>query len=78
MNGLDLAIEYFGGLNRGGLRRLAEAIGASQATVSMWRKRGRVPVDTKPWPRLIEQATEGEVPAWRVRPDVYPPPAEAA
>lgn len=78
MDGLDLAIEYFGGLYKGGLTRLAEAIGASQAQVSMWRQRGRVPVDTKPWPLLIERATEGEVPSWKVRPDVYPPPVEAA
>ena len=78
MDGLDEAIAYFGGLGRGGLVKLARAIGATQSQVSMWRARGQVPVQPTPWPLRIERATGGAVPAARIRPDVYGEPSMVA
>jgi len=78
MDGLDEAIAYFGGLGNGGLVKLARAIGATQSQVSMWRVRGRVPIQPTPWPVRIQQATGGVVPASRIRPEVYSEPSKVA
>lgn len=72
MNPLDRAITHVGGVTA-----LAEQLGVRQSAVSNWRKRGdrpRVPAERC---IAIEQATDGAVTRYDLRPDVFgePPPA---
>ncbi len=62
---------------------LGGRIGASQQRISHWLKRRReVGVEKFPVPAEfaipIETATNGAVPRWEVRPDIFPRPVEAA
>ena len=63
---LEKAIDVFDGMPS----RLAAAIDESPATLSNWRKRGRVPAEKC---RKIEVATGGRVPRSMLRPDVFGP-----
>ena len=66
----------------GGLSYLAKRIGVAQSTPSMWKARGKVPVEHC---LAIERATDGQVTRADLRPDdhwlIWPdlaPPAEKA
>ncbi len=61
-------------INRlGGPTRAAERLGLKRTTVTMWRKRGVIPVAHVP---AVSAATG--VPRHELRPDLYEAPAEAA
>lgn len=67
MSGLDKAIKHFGGQ-----RGLAGALGVTPMAITQWKKRGVPPnraVD-------IEKVTDGDVPRYMTRPDLFTPPAE--
>lgn len=61
MKPLDRAIAHAQGVGR-----LARRLGIGQTTVSQWRARGRVPAGHC---AAIEQATDGAVSRWDLRPD---------
>ena len=61
MNALSKAAEVVGGVGR-----LAEMIGVSGSAPSMWKARGRVPVEHC---AAIERATNGAVTRKDLRPD---------
>jgi DNA-binding transcriptional regulator YdaS (Cro superfamily) len=66
MNPLDKAITHAGGVTA-----LAEKLGVGQSVVSNWRTRGdepRVPAERC---IAIEQATNGDVTRYDLRPDVF-------
>ncbi|MGO1079922.1 transcriptional regulator [Inquilinus sp. CA228] len=61
---------------KGGQTAFARAIGRKQQTVWWWlHKSGRVPAEDC---IRIELAVEGAVKRHELRPDIFPPPAEAA
>ncbi|PWN56337.1 transcriptional regulator [Abyssibacter profundi] len=70
MTELDKAIEHCGSA-----AALADKLGVVPMTVSQWRKRGRVPAERC---RAVEEATEGEVTRYALRPDVFGDAPEAA
>lgn len=76
MKPLDKAIEHAGGVTA-----LADKLGVRQSVVSNWKTRGddpKVPADRC---IAIEQATEGVVTRYDLRPDVFgvaPAKTEAA
>jgi len=55
--------------------QLGDLIGVKKALVSKWEK-GKAPTPLKAIE--IEEATEGKVPRWRTRPDLWEAPSEAA
>lgn len=59
----------------GGLSALASKLKVEPQVVSNWRARRRVPADQC---AAVEQATEGAVTCYELRPDVFPKPAEQA
>jgi len=61
----NLTLEQFGNL-----------VGVQKAAVSKWEKGIAGPSPTKAIE--IERATEGELPRWQVRPDLWQEPQEAA
>lgn len=63
MNALDRAIEIVGGVSA-----LADALGVRQSAVSNWKARGQVPAERC---IAIENATEGAVSRYWLRPDVF-------
>jgi DNA-binding transcriptional regulator YdaS (Cro superfamily) len=68
---LDRAIKAVGGQVA-----LAAKIGRGQSTISLWRRRKKVPAEHCP---LIEEATDGAVTRHELRPDVFgPAPAPPA
>ncbi|MBU2852924.1 transcriptional regulator [Acidithiobacillus ferriphilus] len=66
MNGLHKAIQLFGSQ-----RRLALALNLSPMAISHWMKTQQVPYDKA---IRIEQATQGAVPRWELRPDLWERP----
>ena len=58
----------------GGQKRVAEALGISQAAVSQWMLRGRLPVERV---LQLERLTGGKVPRGLLRPDIYPEDRQA-
>ncbi|MGK9450299.1 transcriptional regulator [Acidithiobacillus caldus] len=67
---LHKAISFFGNQTR-----LAEAIGVSPMAVSHWIHRKRIPTNRA---LDIEQATQGAVPRWELRPDLWERPTSPA
>jgi DNA-binding transcriptional regulator YdaS (Cro superfamily) len=63
MTPLERAAEALGGFGA-----LAESIGVAQSTPSMWKARGKVPVEHC---LAIERATQGAVTRAELRPDDY-------
>lgn len=56
----------------GGQSRLAELLGTKQSTVSYWfRCRNAIPAEKAV---ELERATDGEIPRWMSRPDLWEPP----
>lgn len=62
VNAIDRAIE-----EAGGVKNLAKKLGEKPGTVSMWKNRGRVPVDKCP---AVERALDGKVVCEELCPDV--------
>lgn len=52
--------------------KLAQAIGKTQQLVSLMLNGAKIAAETAV---AIEEATEGKVPRWKLRPDLFPPPA---
>lgn len=74
MNPLDKAINHAGGVTA-----LAEKLGVRQSVVSNWRTRGDDPRAPAERCIAIEQATDGVVTRYELRPDVFgDPPAKPA
>lgn len=48
---------------------LAEALGVTQGAISQWLSKGRIPAERV---LQIEQATNGAVTRYEMRPDLYP------
>jgi DNA-binding transcriptional regulator YdaS (Cro superfamily) len=57
----------------GGVSKLASLIGVRQNAVSNWRTRGQVPAEHC---LSIEQAVEGKVTRYELRPDVFGAPPD--
>jgi DNA-binding transcriptional regulator YdaS (Cro superfamily) len=57
----------------GGAAALARRIGISRNAVSQWREKDHVPVE-----RVLEIEKITGIPRHEIRPDIYPPPTEAA
>jgi len=56
----------------GGQSRLAELLGTKQSTVSYWfRCRNAIPAEKAV---ELERVTNGEIPRWMSRPDLWEPP----
>ena len=62
MDGLDKAIEWFGGVSA-----MGRAIGASQSKISNWRGRGNIPAEYCP---AIEKSSHGRITCESLRPDI--------
>ena len=60
---LDAACRFFGSQDR-----LAEALNLKSPSITGWRSRNRVPAERC---REIEEATEGLVTRYQLRPDVF-------
>jgi DNA-binding transcriptional regulator YdaS (Cro superfamily) len=57
----------------GGQAKLAELLGTKQSTVSYWfRCRNAIPAEKAV---ELERVTDGEIPRWMSRPDLWEPPA---
>ncbi|MBT2142714.1 MULTISPECIES: helix-turn-helix domain-containing protein [unclassified Rhodanobacter] len=66
MNPLNKAIDHAGGVTA-----LAEKLGVRQSVVSNWRTRGDDPRAPAERCIAIEQATDGAVTRYELRPDVF-------
>jgi len=64
------AVTALGGQRRGGVNKLAEALGIARQNFYFWK---RVPAE-----RVLAMEDATGIPRWRIRPDLYAPPLEAA
>jgi DNA-binding transcriptional regulator YdaS (Cro superfamily) len=67
---IDLVLSKLGGQSR-----LAEMLGKRQSTVAYWVKTTGIPAEAAV---ALERATNGEIPRWVSRPDLWETPSEAA
>lgn len=58
----------------GSQAKLGELVGKRQSTVSYWAKQGLIPAESAV---ELERATDGAVPRWIARPDLWEEPSEA-
>lgn len=58
----------------GSQAKLGELVGKRQSTVSYWAKQGLIPAECAV---ELERATNGAVPRWVSRPDLWEEPADA-
>lgn len=67
--------EYLDSLPIGGVQALAEKMGIKSTYLCRLASGDRR--ITGEWSVKIHRATDGEMPSWELRPDLYDPPAES-